>query len=100
MADVNRAKLLLALMFHDATADRSGMLPSQPLHYLDLAGQLALDRPMLVAEIDDPGAALDLGDAGQKSKVAQTTMLRVILPVGKSQDVPPPPRTKNTTPSP
>jgi hypothetical protein len=84
--NLNRRALLLASMFHDAAGGRAAMLASKPLHYLDLSGQLALDRPMLVAEIDARGAALELGDAGQLPKVTQTTLLRVILPLGKPQD--------------
>ena len=56
-------------------------MASNPLHDLDLTGQLALDRPMLVARIDRPAAQLVLGNAPAPPKIDQTTMLRVILPL-------------------
>ncbi|GAC1466799.1 MAG: hypothetical protein NVSMB9_07730 [Isosphaeraceae bacterium] len=80
-----RSDLALALMFHDSqgasTTDQP--LASEPLGYLDLTGQLALDRPMLVGRIDRPAALLVLGNASAPPRVEQTTMLRVILPLGK-----------------
>jgi len=80
-----RPDLLLALMFHDSqgatAADRP--LENNPLHGLDLTGQLALDRPMLVAQINRPAARLVLENAPSPPKVEQTTMIRVILPLGK-----------------
>jgi hypothetical protein len=82
---IGRADLAMALMFHDSqggvTADR--LLPSDPLRYLDLTGLLALDRPMLVGQIDRPAARLALGNAPSPPRVEQTTMVRVILPLGK-----------------
>ncbi len=82
---VNRADLMLALMFHDSqgTTTSAPPLPSHPLHYLDLTGLLALDRPMLVGRIDRPGARLILGNAPAPPQVEQTTMVRVLLPLGK-----------------
>ena len=47
------------------TANRPGgpnPLWATALHDLDLTGQLALDRPMLVARINRPGAQLVLGE--------------------------------------
>ena len=86
LARLNRAELMLAAMFHDsqggASTDRP--LPSHPLHYLDLTGLLGLDRPMLVARVDPPAATLVLGNTPSAPKVEQTTMLRVILPLAKS----------------
>ena len=41
----------------------STSLGNATLHDLDLTGQLALDRPMLVARIDRPGAQLVLDNA-------------------------------------
>jgi hypothetical protein len=88
LAELNRAELMLAAMFHDSQSavatDRP--LPSHPLHYLDLTGQLALDRPMLVARVDPPAATLALGNAPSAPKVEQTTMLRVILPLAKTEE--------------
>jgi hypothetical protein len=82
---ISRADLMLALMFHDSqsTASSDRPLASNPLHYLDLTGQLALDRPMLVGRVDRPAARLVLGNAPAPPRVEQTTMLRVILPLGK-----------------
>jgi hypothetical protein len=85
-APIARPNLALALMFHDsqgsATSERP--LASDPLHYLDLTGQLALDRPMLVGRVERPAATLLLGNAPVPPKVEQTTMLRVILPLSKA----------------
>jgi hypothetical protein len=84
-AKLSRTDLALTLMFHDSqagvVADRP--LSSNPLHYLDLTGQLALERPMLVAQIDRPAARLMLDNAPSKPKVEQTTMLRVVLPLNR-----------------
>jgi hypothetical protein len=84
---IARADLLLALMFHDSQATAGGDRPmaSNPLHYLDLTGQLALNRPMLVARVDRPAATLVLENAPTPPKVEQTTMIRVILPLGKEK---------------
>jgi hypothetical protein len=82
---IARSDLMLAVMFHDSqvapTNDR--LLSSNPLRYLDLTGQLALDRPMLVGRVDRPASRLALGNAPAPPEVEQTTMLRVILPLGK-----------------
>ncbi|MGE3820735.1 MAG: hypothetical protein AB7I30_15085, partial [Isosphaeraceae bacterium] len=61
---ISRADLLVAMMFHDTQTGTAGDRPlaSEPLGYLDLTGQLALDRPMLVARIDRPVAKLVLGN--------------------------------------
>ena len=84
---IDRANLLLTLMFHDSMTAASGnngemALASVPLHYLDLTGQLALDRPMLVAKYDRPPTRLLLENAPSPPKVAQTSIVRVILPFG------------------
>jgi hypothetical protein len=80
---IDRTDLLIALMFHDsgATATRENPVASVPLHYLDLSGQLALDRPMLVARIQRPASRLVLGNAPPNPRIDRTTMLRVILPL-------------------
>jgi len=82
---VSRSDLMLALMFHDSQSTNASArpLPSNPLHYLDLTGLLALDRPMLVGRIDRPSTRLVLGNAPATPQVDQTTMVRVILPLGK-----------------
>ncbi len=50
---IDRADLMLAAMFHDSQSTLSSerALDNDPLHDLDLSGQLALQRPMLVARI-------------------------------------------------
>ncbi len=85
-AKIARADLMLAIMFHDSQSTTSTERPlaSNPLHYLDLTGQLTLDRPMLVSRVDLPAATVVLGNAPAMPKVEQTTMLRLILPLGKS----------------
>ncbi|MBX6314833.1 MAG: hypothetical protein IRY99_18230 [Isosphaeraceae bacterium] len=80
LASGSRADLIRAILFRDAMASKGGAPTSTPLRHLDLTGQLALDRPMLVAEIDGPAAALELGRAPSTPKIEQTTVLRVILP--------------------
>lgn len=84
-ARIDRPALALALMFHDSqgstTAEQT--MASDTLHYLDLTGQLGLDRPMLVGRTDRPAVRLRLGNAPAPPRVDQTTMLRVILPLGK-----------------
>ena len=84
---INRPDLMLALMFHDTETTRvDRKLASNPLHYLDLTGQLALERPMLVARIDRPGSTLVMANTPSPPQIDQTTIVRVILPLGKGQD--------------
>ena len=82
---INRADLLQAVMFHDSQSSRGAEPTSgnSALHDLDLTGQLALDRPMLVARINRPGAQLVLENAPGPPKIDQTTMLRIILPLNR-----------------
>jgi hypothetical protein len=85
---INRSDLLLALMFsgvQKGPTTAEGVMSNNPLHYLDLSGQLALGRPMLVARTDRPASRLVLGNAPSPPKVDQTTMLRVILPLNDNQ---------------
>ena len=84
---IDRAKLIRVIMFHDtqSVAGAERPLPSDPLHYLDMTGQLALDRPMLVARVDRPACRLALDNAPAPPKIEQTTMLRVILPLSKAK---------------
>jgi hypothetical protein len=86
---INRANLMLALMFHDSESSVAGTgepaLASVPLHYLDLTGQLDLDRPMLVAVSDRAPTRLALDNAPSAPMITQTTLVRVILPLGKPQ---------------
>jgi hypothetical protein len=88
---INRADLLIALMFHDsgATATRENPVASIPLHYLDLTGQLALERPMLFARINRPTTRLVLGHAPRAPRVERDTVLRVILPLEGPGNGPP-----------
>jgi len=79
-ATIDRYKLAQAILFHDSDTSGINVLPSRPLHGLDLTGQLLLDRPMLVAEVDRPMTDLDLGSTSTP-KTTRTTVLRVILPL-------------------
>ncbi len=81
VTNIDRYKLSQAILFHDSDTSGTNVLPSRPLHDLDLTGQLQLDRPMLVAEIDRPMTDLDLGSTPSAPKVERTTVLRVILPL-------------------
>jgi hypothetical protein len=87
---INRVDLLVALMFHDggATATRENPVASIPLHYLDLTGQLVLDRPMLFARIKRPASRLVIGRAPRAPRIERDTMLRVILPLESTGDEP------------
>jgi hypothetical protein len=80
---INRADLLLEIMFHESQSFLSSerTVSNDPLGYLDLSGQLALDRPMLIARIQRPGTSLVLGNAPSSPKINQTTLVRVILPL-------------------
>lgn len=78
--------LLRVMMFRDALGNRSAGLPSVPFSYLDLSGQLALDRPILVASLDGPGALLDLHGGSSTPINIQTTMVRILLPLGNPAD--------------
>ncbi|WP_337174059.1 hypothetical protein [Paludisphaera sp.] len=81
---LDRGDLILAAMFHDAESRRTGQdqpLGNAVLRDLDLTGQLALQRPMLVARIDRPAARVAIGNAPNTPNVEQTTVLRVILPL-------------------
>ena len=84
---IDRAELLQAVMFHDSESKRTDgrALGNGPLHDVDLSGQLALYRPMLVARIDRTGARLALGKVPSPPKIDQLTMVRIILPLKKSE---------------
>ena len=70
-------------MFHDSESHvgNERALANDALHDLDLTGQLALPRPMLVARVGRPGSRLILDNAPSPPKVDQTTLVRVILPL-------------------
>lgn len=85
---LDRGDLLLAIMFHESESSRLNndrVLGNSTLHDLDLTGQLALQRPMLVARVKRPAAQLAVGNAASEPKVEQTTLLRVILPLKQPQ---------------
>ncbi len=82
---IDRADLMLAAMFHGSQSALSSerALANDPLHDLDLSGQLALQRPMLVARIKRAGARLVLDNAPSAPKIEQLTLVRIILPLKK-----------------
>jgi hypothetical protein len=82
---IDRAELLLAVMFHDSETSAPGErgFANDPLNMLDLSGQLALDRPMLVARINRVGAQLALDNEPSPPKIDQVTLVRMILPLTK-----------------
>jgi len=86
-ARISRADLMLAVMFHDSEPNQGSerVLANDPLHDLDLTGQLALKRPMLVARIDRPGARLVLDAPAPAPKIDQLTVVRVILPLKRTK---------------
>lgn len=78
--NTSRADLVRALMFNGIGRPK-GLKPSVALRDLDLSGQIELDRPAVVAEVDGPASALVLGGRPPKEpKVSQTTVMRVLLP--------------------
>ncbi len=85
---IERSALALDLMFHNSQGLTTGeqLMSNDALSDLDLTGQLALDRPMLVGSLDRPAARLVLGNAPAPPLVKQTTMLRVILPLNKPEE--------------
>jgi hypothetical protein len=80
---IDRSALLLDAMFHDSESQvgNERALANNALNPLDLTGQLALSRPMLVARVQRPGSRLILDNAPSPPKVDQATLLRVILPL-------------------
>jgi hypothetical protein len=74
------------LMLREAAGTRATSLLSNPLHYLDLSGQLALDRPMLIADFEDPACTITLGGAAQPPLIDQTTVVRLILPLKRGSE--------------
>ncbi len=80
---IDRARLMREMMFHGSGPAGEEAIPSRTQAELDLTGQLALGRPMLVAEIDRAVTQLVLGNAPSDPKIDQTTLIRVILPLKK-----------------
>jgi hypothetical protein len=85
---INRDKLMRAILFHDSDLTDDAV-PSRTLHELDLTGQLALGRPMLVARVDRPAAQLVLRDNDAEAKTDQTTLIRLILPLSSKGEAKP-----------
>src|SRR5262249_12648422 len=72
------ANLLRAVLFHDAMGTRAESYPSQALANLDMTAQVTeLRRPMLVADVDAPAAALSLRGDPARPTIEQTTVVRV-----------------------
>jgi hypothetical protein len=84
---ISRADLMTAVMFHDSESALATerLLANNPLHDLDLTGQLALQRPILVARIQRPGARLVLDKVTNPPKIDQLTLVRVILPLKRAK---------------
>ena len=84
---ISRVDLMLAVMFHDSESPigNDRVLSNEPLRDVDLTGQLALQRPMLVARVKRPGCRLALENAPSPPKVDQTTLVRIILPLKKAE---------------
>ena len=86
-ASLARADLLRIAMFHDALGNRASEAPSLGLRDLDLSAIAAdLRRPMLVAEVEAPAATLQLADPPTVPIVAQTTLVRILLPLADGPD--------------
>jgi hypothetical protein len=91
----SRAEILRVAMFQSTLGNRADQFPSRALRDLDLSAQVGeLRRPMLVAEVAAPAATLTLKDAPASPQVEQSSLLRVILPLGGEAEANPgvPPR--------
>ena len=85
---IDRSELLQAVMFHDSETRTEQSLGNGPLNGVDLSGQLVLGRPMLVARIARTGARLVLEKVPSTPKIDQLTLVRIILPLKKSEGAP------------
>ena len=83
----DRPDLVRTLMFHRGLGEKATSMPSMAFRSIDLTDQLEMRRPMLVAEFDGPAAQLRLSGHGSAPKMAQTTVVRVILAL-KSAEAP------------
>ena len=83
--NISRADLIREMIFHQSNPSGMEEIASRLHADLDLTGQLALGRPMIVASVDRPGTQLLLGNAPGTAKTEQTTILRVILPLKKEE---------------
>lgn len=78
--NLDRVELVKHLMFNRAVRNKTNRT-SYVLGDLDLSAQLDLGRPILVAELEGPASALVLGvKPAADPKIAQTTLVRVLLP--------------------
>jgi hypothetical protein len=86
---IDRSELMQAVMFHESEVAPANerVLGNGPLHHIDLSGQLSLQRPMLVAGIDRTGTRLVLENNSTPPKTEQLTLVRLILPLKRSQGV-------------
>jgi hypothetical protein len=84
---IDRFALMQAIMFHESETAPTNerVLGNSPLHHIDLSGQMALGHPMLVARIDRTGARLVLDKVPSPPKIDQLTLVRLVLPLKKSQ---------------
>ncbi len=78
---INPADLLRVAMFREGMNARTSTPPSHSLAFLDLSGQLRLERPMLVAEVPGPRAKLVLDDDAGTPEIQASALLRVLLPL-------------------
>ena len=69
--------------FSETSVSSERVVGNHPLQGLDLTGQLALLRPMLVARVRRSGSALVLANAPSQPKVDQLTLVRIVLPLEK-----------------
>ena len=83
----DRPDLVRTLMFHRGLGEKATSSPSMAFRSIDLTDQLEMRRPMLVAEFDGPATQLRLSGHGSAPKMAQTTVVRVILAL-KSAEAP------------
>jgi hypothetical protein len=70
----NPSDIVRVLMFSRSLPSRGPRLQSNPLGYLDLTGQLELGRPILVADVAAPAAALVLDAVPSPPRIDQTTL--------------------------
>lgn len=79
--NVSRSGLVRALSFARGARQQGQAKPNLVLSDLDLTAQLALGRPILLADLDGPSAALLLdGEVPAEALRSESTVLRVLLP--------------------
>ena len=84
-AHIDRTALMQAMMFHESESSVASeqTMENHPSQYLDLTGQLALKRPMLVARVKRPASRLVLNKVPSPPKIEELTLVRIILPLMK-----------------